>query len=71
MTKIYANRKKIKEKIEAKHPGPVPVTQEEINGLPPSLKAQLAAVTRMRKVFKLADNLKEREEQMVRYFRGY
>lgn len=72
MTRIYADRDKIKERVEAQlKKEPVPVTQKEIDGLPPSLKAQLAAITRMRKVFKLPDNLKEREIQMVRYFRGY
>jgi hypothetical protein len=48
-----------------------PVTPAEIENLPLSLKAQLNAETRRRQVLKIPDNLKERQEAMVRRFRGF
>lgn len=47
------------------------ITTADISLLPPSLKYQLDAETRSRKIFGLPDNLKERTENMVRRFRGY
>ena len=49
---------------------PDEVKQSDIDILPPSLKYQLEAMTRTRKMFNLPDNLKERAEAMVRNFRG-
>ncbi len=48
-----------------------PVTDADIEALPMSLKAQLQAETNARRVFKMHDNLREREENMVRRFRGW
>jgi hypothetical protein len=39
--------------------------------LPLSLRVRFEAETRARKVLKMPDNLKERQERMVRYFRGW
>lgn len=47
------------------------ITDADIAMLPPSLKFQLEAVTRSRKVLKMPDNLRERTENAVRRFRGY
>jgi hypothetical protein len=47
------------------------ITAADIALLPPSLKYQLEAVTRSRKILHLPDNLKERTENAVRGFRGY
>ena len=47
------------------------VTQEDIDNLPLSLKMGLDAVTRARKVLKMPDNLKDRQEAAVRGFRGH
>lgn len=47
------------------------ITQADIELLPLSLKYQLEAETRSRKIFGLPDNLKERTEMAVRRFRGY
>jgi len=48
-----------------------PVTQADIDLLPPSFKYNIDYVTHQRKVLKLPDNIKERTEQAVRRFRGY
>lgn len=47
------------------------ITDADIELLPPSLKFQLEAQTRVRKILKLPDNLRERTEMMVQMFRGY
>lgn len=48
-----------------------PVTDLEIAGLPLSLRFQLQTITRSRKILHIPDNIREREEMAVRYFRGY
>lgn len=50
---------------------PSVVTEADVALLPPSLRMQLEAVTRLRERHQIPDNLKERIEQMVRRFRGY
>ncbi len=47
------------------------VTDAEIENLPMSLKAQIIAETNTRRVLKLPDNLRGRQEAMVRRFRGF
>ncbi len=47
------------------------VTDDEIGNLPMSLKAQIIAETNTRRVLKLPDNLRGRQEAMVRRFRGF
>jgi len=57
------------EPIKAISSGKIPVT--EVDMLPPSLKMQLDAMTKLRARHHIPDNLKERTEAMVRRFRGY
>jgi len=47
------------------------VTDADIALLPPSLRLQLEGLTRLRRIYGMPDNLKERTEAMVRRFRGY
>ena len=49
----------------------IPVTDVEIANLPLSLRFQLQTITRSRKILHLPDNIRDREEMAVRYFRGY
>jgi len=47
------------------------VTQADIDNLPQSLKFQINSTTRSRQIFRMPDNLRERQEVAVRRFRGY
>ena len=47
------------------------VTPEGIDALPLSLKAQIEVETRAPKILHMPDNLRERQEAMVRRFRGW
>ncbi len=47
------------------------VTDEDIKNLPLSLRFQLDRETLRRKVLKQPDNLRERQENMVKRFRGF
>lgn len=72
----YRERQKVEaEKREAVTPfvtiGNSPVTPVEIESLPLSLKMQIRNITNARKVLHLPDNLEERQEAMVRRFRGF
>jgi hypothetical protein len=61
----------VKPELSLKSEAVKPITDKDIAMLPPSLKFQLEAQTRARKMLKLPDNLRERTEAMVRMFRGY
>ena len=47
------------------------VSEQDILLLPPSLVYQLRMGTEMRRIHKMADNIRERTEQAVRRYRGY
>jgi hypothetical protein len=49
----------------------VTITQADFDNLPPSLKFQVEAGTRTRKILKQPLELEERKAQAVRRFRGY
>ncbi|MDD5510895.1 MAG: hypothetical protein PHI12_08795 [Dehalococcoidales bacterium] len=48
-----------------------PVTQADYDALPPSLKFQVEAGTRLRQTLHAPLEIKERQEMAVRRFRGY
>ena len=48
-----------------------PVSQAEIDQLPPSLKYMVDNESRRRAILKMPSELKERQEYAVRRFRGY
>ena len=57
--------------IERVRKAKLEITQTDVDKLPLSLRGALVRETVARKVLKLPDNLKERQEKAVRQFRGY
>ena len=56
---------------ERKQKAKQPITQKDVDRLPLSLRGALVRETAARRVLKLPDNLRERQEIAVRRFRGY